>query len=168
MSQSTSTAAQAAMAEGARQAQKAIEDANAAQLKAAQEQLAAAEKMVDVGRELRDYVQGLRIGNLSAIRSLTIPTNTSVAFPWNNNSAADADANGTWVLVLHYSSSSHRLDIFPASGVTIRWNDTGSTSGTITFGGSPDRYSSAGDTRIKLTLLVKAATDTWYLYPLIT
>jgi hypothetical protein len=61
------TAAQAAMAEGARAAQKAIEDANAAQLKGAQEQLAAAEKMVDVGRELRDYVQGLRIGNLSAL-----------------------------------------------------------------------------------------------------
>jgi len=61
------TAAQAAMAEGARAAQKAIEDANAAQIKGAQELLAAAEKMVDVGRELRDYVQGLRIGNLSAL-----------------------------------------------------------------------------------------------------
>ena len=61
------TAAQAAMAEGARAAQKAIEDANAAQIKGAQELLAAAEKMVDVGRELRDYVQGLRIGNLSSL-----------------------------------------------------------------------------------------------------
>ena len=61
------TAAQAAMAEGARAAQKAIEDANAAQIKARKELLAAAEKMVDVGRELRDYVQGLRIGNLSSL-----------------------------------------------------------------------------------------------------
>ena len=60
-------AAQAAMAEGARAAQKAIEEANAAQLRGAQEQLAAAEKMVDVGRQLRDYVQNLRIGNLSAL-----------------------------------------------------------------------------------------------------
>ena len=60
-------AAQATMAEGARAAQQAIEEANAAQLKAAQDQLAAAEKMVDVGRQLRDYVAGLRIGNLSAL-----------------------------------------------------------------------------------------------------
>ena len=55
------------MAEGARAAQQAFEEANAAQLKAAQDQLAAAEKMVDVGRQLRDYVAGLRIGNLSAL-----------------------------------------------------------------------------------------------------
>jgi len=36
-------------------------------MRAAQDQLAAAEKMVDVGRQLRDYVQSLRIGNLSAL-----------------------------------------------------------------------------------------------------
>jgi len=60
-------AAQASMAEGARAAQRAIEDAHAAQMQAAQDQLAAAEKMVDVGRQLRDYVQSLRIGNLSAL-----------------------------------------------------------------------------------------------------
>jgi len=87
------TAAQAAMAEGARAAQKAIEDANAAQLKGAQEQLAAAEKMVDVGRELRDYVQGLRIGNLSALTPAEKLALAASAYNTTLGRASAGDAN---------------------------------------------------------------------------
>jgi hypothetical protein len=87
------TAAQATMAEGARAAQKAIEDANAAQLKGAQEQLAAAEKMVDVGRELRDYVQGLRIGNLSALTPAEKLALAASAYNTTLGRASAGDAN---------------------------------------------------------------------------
>lgn len=59
--------AQRLLTEGARQAQTAIEEANAAQQAGANAQLEAAQKMAELGQQLRDYVQGLRLGSSSAL-----------------------------------------------------------------------------------------------------
>lgn len=60
-------AAQAEITQGAQAAQKAVEQLNATQLSAAQAQIENATRLVDLGRQLRDYVQGLRVGNLSTL-----------------------------------------------------------------------------------------------------
>ena len=65
---STDTAAaQQALAAGAQDAQKAIDALNAKQTAAAQLQLSNAERMVDLGKQLRGYVQDLKVGSLSSL-----------------------------------------------------------------------------------------------------
>ena len=65
---STDTAAaQKALTDGAAASQAAIESANAAMQAGYTSQIEAAEKMVDLGKTLRDYVQGLLVGSLSAL-----------------------------------------------------------------------------------------------------
>ena len=60
-------AAQQTLTDGANAAQKAIEQTNAAQLSALQNQLTAAERLRDTGRQLRDYVQDIRLGSSSTL-----------------------------------------------------------------------------------------------------
>jgi len=60
-------AAQKALTDGATAAADAINKANAAQQEAANTQLANAQKLLDVGKQLRDYVAGLLTGSLSAL-----------------------------------------------------------------------------------------------------
>jgi hypothetical protein len=59
--------AQKLLTQGAQAASDAIAKANAASQKAYDQQIANAEKLLDVGRQLRDYVQGLLVGNISAL-----------------------------------------------------------------------------------------------------
>lgn len=60
-------AAQQLLTDGANAARTAIEQANAAQQSGAQAQLAAAQELVDFGRQLSDYVRSLQLGNVSTL-----------------------------------------------------------------------------------------------------
>lgn len=102
----------------------------------------------------------VRIGNLSANRQVTIPTNAAVPFPYaNGNSGLDAEGGGTVILFPMYSSAGYRLTFHPDTGVTLRWN-TG--AGATSTGDCV----CTNDALIRLAVLVKVDFNTWHLFVL--
>ena len=82
--------AQRQLTEGANAATNAIKEANAAQQAGAQAQLQAAQKLVEFGQQLRDYVDGLRLGSNS---TLTPGEKLALAAQAYQKSLAGAQAN---------------------------------------------------------------------------